>query len=66
MGINGVSMWQLLVIVILFAYVIPMIHVAVSNRSDGLIKFAWCSAVFLFSLLAYIPFLLVTNNKERA
>lgn len=59
----GVSIWQ---IVILFVLFWPLIHVIFSNRSHGGAKFGWALAAFLFSWLVYIVFLIVTqSNKDK-
>lgn len=61
---GGISIWQLLIVLILF---MPVIHVLVSNRSHGGAKFGWFLAVFFFSWLGYIVFLIVTQPaKDRA
>lgn len=48
-----------IVVAILLA---PIIHVLASDRSHGGAKFGWFLAVFLFSWLAYIAFLIVTQQ----
>jgi|TARA_R110001583_G_C5359137_1_gene381372 uncharacterized membrane protein len=63
MGMGGVSIWQLLIIIMLL---IPIIHVLVSNRSHGGAKFGWFLAVFIFSWLGYIVFLIVTQSTKDA
>lgn len=61
MGLGGISIWQLLIILfILF----PLIHVLASGRSHGGAKFGWFAAVFLFSWLAYIIFLIATQSAK--
>lgn len=67
MGVGGISIWQLLIILlILLVLVFPMIHVLVSKRSHGGAKIGWLLAVFIFSILAYIPFLIVTQKQLDA
>lgn len=63
MGLGGISIWQLLIILLIF---IPIIHVLASSRSHGGAKFGWFVAVFLFSWLAYIVFLIVTQPQKDA
>lgn len=63
MGMGGVSIWQLLIIIMLL---VPIIHVLVSNRSHGGAKFGWFLAVFIFSWLGYIVFLIVTQSTKDA
>tara|TARA_R110000764_G_C10809059_1_gene360022 strand:+ start:271 stop:495 length:225 start_codon:yes stop_codon:yes gene_type:complete len=63
MGMGGVSIWQLLIIIMLL---IPIIHILVSNRSHGGAKFGWFLAVFIFSWLGYIVFLIVTQSTKDA
>ena len=65
MGIAGISIWQILILLVLLVIIIPTIHVAISERSHGLAKAAWLVSVFLFSLLAYIPYLIVTGKVEK-
>lgn len=67
MGLGGVSIWQLLIILaIVFLFIVPLIHVLASSRSHGGAKFGWFMAVFLFSWLAYIVFLIVTQPAKDA
>ena len=63
MGMGGVSIWKLLIIIMLL---IPIIHILVSNRSHGGAKFGWFLAVFIFSWLGYIVFLIVTQSTKDA
>ena len=63
MGLGGISIWQLLII---FLILFPLIHVLASSRSHGGAKFGWFAAVFLFSWLAYIVFLIVTQPAKDA
>ena len=63
MGLGGISIWQLLII---FLILFPLIHVLASGRSHGGAKFGWFAAVFLFSWLAYIVFLIVTQSAKDA
>lgn len=64
---GGISLWQLIVILLLF---VPLIHVLVSSRAHGGAKVGWLLAVLFFSWLAYIAFLIVTqkalDEKKRA
>lgn len=41
----------------------PMLHVLFSARSVGGAKFAWFVLMLLFSWLAYLPFLIITQSK---
>lgn len=67
MGFTGTSVWQLLIILLtLFIILFPLIHVLASDRSHGGAKFGWFAAVFLFSWLAYIVFLIVTQPAKDA
>ncbi len=67
MGFTGISVWQLLIILLIFFIVVfPLIHVFASGRSHGGAKFGWFAAVFLFSWLAYIVFLIVTQPAKDA
>ena len=50
------------VVVIVF----PLIHVLASKRSHGGAKFGWFFAVFCFSWLAYIVFLIATQPQKDA
>ncbi len=63
MVLSGISIWQLLII---FFILFPLIHVLASSRSHGGAKFGWFAAVFLFSWLAYIAFLIVTQPAKDA
>ena len=63
MGLGGISIWQLLIILLIL---LPIIHVLVSSRSHGGAKFGWFLAVFLFSYLGYIVFLIVTQSTKDA
>lgn len=63
MGMGGISIWSLLIIILIF---FPMIHVLVSSRSHGGAKFGWFLAVFIFSWLGYIVFLIVTQSVKNA
>lgn len=63
MGFGGISIWQLLVILLIL---LPIIHVLVSSRSHGGAKFGWFLAVFIFSWLGYIVFLIVTQSAKDA
>ena len=56
----GISIWQFIIVIILLA---PLIHVLVSSRSHGGAKFGWFMLVLFFSWLAYIAFLIITQNK---
>lgn len=42
----------------------PIIHVLVSERSHGGAKFGWFLAVFIFSWLGYIAFLITTQKAK--
>jgi len=55
----GVSIWQLIIVIFLFA---PIIHVLASSRSHGGAKFGWFLGVLFFSWLAYIVFLIITQK----
>lgn len=61
MGIVGISIWQLLILILIL---LPMIHVLVSSRSRGGAKFSWFLAVFIFSWLGYIVFLIATQSAK--
>lgn len=64
MGIGGISIWQLLIMFLIFAlFILPMVHVLISRRSHGGAKAGWFLAVFFFSIIAYIPFLIVTQGR---
>jgi len=63
MGLGGISIWQL---IILIALLFPIIHVLASKRSHGGAKFGWFLAVLIFSWLAYIIFLIVTQSTKDA
>ena len=64
MGVGGISIRELLIMFFLLLVVVfPMIHVLVSKRSHGGAKTGWFLAVFIFSILAYIPFLIVTQKQ---
>ena len=57
--------WFNFVLVGLFAFFIflwPLVHVLKSDRSHGGAKFGWFLATFIFSWLAYIVFLIVTQS----
>ena len=56
----GISIWQSIIVIILL---VPLIHVLVSSRSHGGAKFGWFMLVLFFSWLAYIAFLIITQNK---
>lgn len=67
MGLGGISIWQLLVILLFFVlFIFPMLHVVFSKRSHGGAKIGWFIAVFIFSWLAYIVFLIVTQKELNA
>lgn len=55
----GVSIWQLIILLLLF---VPLIHVIFSSRSHGGAKFGWFLGVLFFSWLAYIVFLIITQK----
>lgn len=45
-----------------FIFLWPLVHVLKSDRSHGGAKFGWFLATLLFSWLAYIVFLIVTQS----
>ena len=45
-----------------FLLIWPVVHVLGSGRSHGGAKFGWFLAVFFFSWLAYIVFLILTQR----
>jgi hypothetical protein len=53
----------LFVIVLFLILLFPLFHVLISIRSHGGAKFGWFLAVFFFSWLAYIVFLIVTQKN---
>lgn len=52
-----------LVLILLFAFVLPAFHVLTSRRSHGGAKVGWLIAVLMFSVLAYAVFLVVTQHE---
>ncbi|WP_036234038.1 PLDc N-terminal domain-containing protein [Marinobacterium litorale] len=61
MGFGGISVWQLIILIAVFA---PAIHVLVSERSHGGAKFGWFLAILFFSWVGYIVFLIVTQSTK--
>ncbi|OMH38352.1 hypothetical protein BGP75_06775 [Motiliproteus sp. MSK22-1] len=57
----GISIWQLIILLIIL---LPIIHVILSSRSHGGAKFGWFLAVFIFSWLGYIVYLIVTQPAK--
>ena len=53
----------MLKLLLLAAYLWPMIHVIISPRSTGGTKFGWFVLMFFFSWLAYPVFLIVTQKN---
>ena len=53
----------MLQLILVLAYLWPLLHVLVSPRSTGGAKFGWIVLMFLFSWLAY-PFFLITTQKN--
>ena len=49
--------------VLVIVYLWPMVHVALSPRTQGGAKFGWFALMFLFSWLAY-PFYLIVTHKN--
>src|SRR5690625_7692466 len=60
---ESLSIWHLLII---FLMVWPALHVVISDRSHGGAKFAWFVVAAFFSWLAYLVFLIVTQQLGRA
>lgn len=60
MGFGGIGIWQLCLIIIL-----PLVHVLVSQRSQGGAKFGWALAVVFFPLLGYIIYLVLTQKAKK-
>ena len=56
----GPEIFQILIIIVLLA---PLVHVLASGRSHGGAKFGWFIAVLIFSWLAYIAFLIITQKN---
>ena len=57
--------WFIFLVVGLFAFFIllwPLVHVIKSDRSHGGARVGWFLATLLFSWLAYIVFLIVTQS----
>lgn len=50
---------MIILVIILF----PIIHVLVSSRSHGGAKLGWFLAILFLSWVAYIPFLIFTQNE---
>lgn len=53
----------MLQLLLVLAYLWPLLHVLVSPRSAGGAKFGWIVLMFLFSWLAY-PIFLITTQKN--
>ena len=59
-GLSILEVLLLLVaVVIMFG---PIIHILLSGRSHGGAKFGWFLAAFVFPIIAYIVFLIVTQQ----
>lgn len=61
MGLGGISIWQLIILVVLLW---PIVHVLISDRSHGGAKFGWFLAVLFFSWFAFAIFLIVTQGTK--
>jgi len=66
MASDGMEIIIPIIIVTIFIIVFPLIHVLASKRSHGGAKFGWFMAVFFFSWLAYIVFLIATQPQKDA
>ena len=71
MELDGIATWEdiipiLMVTIFILIIVFPLIHVLASKRSHGGAKFGWFIAVFCFSWLAYIVFLIATQPQKDA
>lgn len=63
MGNDGISIWQLIILIIIL---IPLIQFLASSRSHGVAKFGWSLAVLFFTWLGCIVFLIVTQSAKDA
>ncbi|QFT54423.1 hypothetical protein [Microbulbifer sp. THAF38] len=63
MGFGGISIWQLIIILLL---IVPIVHVLISSRSHGGAKVGWFFGVLFFSWLVYAVFLIVTQPVKDA
>ena len=61
MGIGGFGITGVL---ILLLWVLPIIHVIISDRSRGPARFLWFVAVLIFSWVGYIVYLLATRRPK--
>lgn len=60
---GGISIFQLLILIIIFA---PIVHVLTSERSHGGANFGWFLAVIFFSLIGYMFFLIMTQPDKKS
>ena len=61
MGIGGISLWQLIILLLIL---LPSVYVLVSGRSHGGAKFGWFIVALLLSWIGLAVFLIVTQKEK--
>jgi uncharacterized membrane protein YhaH (DUF805 family) len=65
MSIGGVSIWQLLIILIMFSVtLLPGLMALFSKKSHGTDKAVWFLLSFIFSWLGYLPYYYLVVKKK--
>ena len=65
MGLGGLSIWQLLIVlVMLLSALLPCVLALISSRVAGTEKFVWFLLAFVFSWLGYFVFYFVVARKR--
>jgi uncharacterized membrane protein YhaH (DUF805 family) len=69
MSAGGISIWQLLILVLMFCiFVLPWLMALFSKKAKGTEKAVWFLLSFIFSWLGYILYyyLVIKKNLENA
>lgn len=56
--------WAVIAVIALLTWLIPLVWVLFSNRSEGGATFGWCIIVLVFSWLGFAVFLIITQKPK--